>query len=143
MWIHPNSDDTYQHCERSPETQNHKYIECESVREVRGWVRFRLNLKNSSHITLDDADFLYLRFSGGLKVEDILWLLGVYLEYIEDKVVLRGGVASVDDFIGYVKYMRVVANFQAMPSLGLIPGMNSTNLNAMELPRRVSLASDT
>ena len=62
---------------------------------------------------LIDLDFLYLRFSWGLRDEDILLLLGVYLEYVEDKVVLRGLAPSVNDFVELVKYMRVMANYQA------------------------------
>ena len=59
-----------------------------------------------------------------------------------DKIVFRGGVASVDDFVGHVKYKWVMANYQTMPTLGLIPGMNNTDLNAGDLPRHVSLAFD-
>ena len=54
---------------------------------------------------------------------------GVYLEYVEDKVVIRGQAASVDDFVGHVKYRRAMANYQVMPDLGLIPGTNSIDLN--------------
>ena len=102
-------------------------------------VYFRLNQMDSNHITLDDSDFFYLRFSQGIRDNDILWHLGVYLEYVEDKDVLRGGVASVDDFVGHVRYKWVMANYQAMPPLGLIPGMNNTDLTAGDLPRCMSL----
>ena len=91
--------------------------------EVWGWVRFRLNQMESSHTFLQDSDFLYLRFFRGLRDEDILWLLGVYLEYVEDKVVLRGQAASVDDFLGHVKYKRAMTTNQAMSDLGLIPAV--------------------
>ena len=92
-----------------------------------------------NHAALQDLKFLYLRFSRGLRDEEILWLFGVYLEYVEDKVVLRGKVASVDDFVGQVKYMRVMANYQAMPALGLIPGTNNINLNAGGGPGHMGL----
>ena len=95
---------------------------------------------DSSHASLRDSDFPYLRFSWGLRDEDILWLLGVYLEYVEDKVVLRGQAASVDDFVGQVKYKQVMANYQTMPTLGLIRGTNNINLNARGGPGNMSLA---
>ena len=87
-----------------------------------------------------DSDFLYLRFSQVLRDEDILWLLGMYLEYMEDKVVLRGQAASVDDFVGHVKYKQVMANYQAMPALGLIPGTNNIDLKARGGPGNMLLA---
>ena len=138
--IYPTTDETCQRCQRGPETQIHRYIGCESVGEVWGWVRFRLHQMDSSHASLQDSDFLYLRFSRGLRDEDILWLLEVYLEYVEDNVVLRGQAASVDDFVGHVKYKWVMANYQTMPALGLIPGTNNIDLNARGGSRNMPLA---
>ena len=83
-----------------------------------------------------------LRFSRGLRDEDILWLLGVYLVYMEDKVVLRGQAASVDDFVGHIKYKQVMANCQAMPALGLILGTNNIDLNARDESGDMSIALD-
>ena len=60
------------------------------------------------------------------------------MEYMEDKVVFRGGAPSVDNFVGHVKYKQVMASYQAMPALGFIPVTNSTDLNARDLPRVVS-----
>ena len=84
-----------------------------------------------------------MRFSRVLRDEDILWLLGVLLEYVEDKVVLRGRAASFDNFVGHVKYMQVMANYQAMPALGLILGTNNIYLKARGLPGNVPLALGT
>ena len=109
--------------------------------EVWGWVQFRLDQMDPSHASLRDSDFLYLRFYRGLQDKDILWLLGVYLEYVEEKVVLRGQAASLDDFVGHVKYKRVMTNYQAMPALGLIPGTNNIDLNARGESGYMSLAS--
>ncbi len=66
--------------------------------EIWEWVRFRLNQVDSSLIFLDDTNLLYLKFPQDLREDDILWLLGVYLEYVEDRFILRGMAASVDDF---------------------------------------------
>ena len=65
------------------------------------------------------------------------------MKYLEDKVVLRGLAASVDDFVGHVKYKRVVADYQAMPALGLIPGTNNIDLNARDGSGNVLLRFDT
>ena len=70
---------------------------------------------------------MYLRFSQGLRDENILWLLGVYLEYVED-------------FVGHVKYMQVMANYQAIPALVLILGTNNIDFNARGLPEHMTLA---
>ena len=85
-----------------------------------------------SLIFLDDACFLYLNFPQGLKDEVISWFLGVFLglAYGKDRVLLRRGAVSVDDFVSQIKYMRSEANYQAMPTLGLIPGTIHTDLNA-------------
>ncbi len=70
---------------------------------------------------LQDTELLYLRFPWGLRKEDILWLLGVYFEYAEDRVILRGGKASVEDFVGHVNYMWGMATYEAIPTIGVIP----------------------
>ena len=56
--IYPATDETCQRCERGPETQDHRYIECESVGEVWGWVQFRLNQMDSNYSASRDSDFL-------------------------------------------------------------------------------------
>ena len=62
------------------------------------------------------------------------------MEYVEDKVVLRGQAASMDDFVGHVKYKWAMANYQAMPALGLIPGTNNIDLNTRGVPGNMSPA---
>merc|ERR1712082_394074 len=84
-------------------------------------------------ILIDDADLLYLRFPRGLKEEDTLWMLGVYLAYVEDKIILRGMAASVNDFVGHARYMRSEANYLAMPSIGIIPGLNYVNTGKVQV----------
>ncbi len=138
--IYPNSDDTCQRCERTRETISHRYIGCESVSEVWGWVRMSIGQMDPITLLLQDEDLLYLRFVKGLREEDILWLLGVYLEYVENRVILRGAKASVDDFVGHVRYMRYQANYLAMPHLGIIPGTNHIVLNAGGALRNVTPA---
>ena len=64
----------------------------------------------------------------------------MYLEYVEDKVVRRGPAASLDQFVEHVKYKRVMANYQAMPALGLIPGTNNIDLNTRGEPGDMPLA---
>ena len=54
---------------------------------------------------------------------DILWLYGVYLDYVEDKVIKRGQAISVDDFVRHTKYNRKLASHEAIPDLGVIPGV--------------------
>ena len=79
-------------------------------------------------------------FFQGVRDKDILWLLGVYLESKEDKFVLRGPATSVDDLVGHVRYKWVMANYQAMPTLGLILDTNSIDLNTRGQQGHVPLA---
>ena len=44
---------------------------------------------------------------------DILWLFGVYLDYVEDKVINRGQAILVEDFVGHTKYNWKLANHEA------------------------------
>ena len=85
--------------------QEHRYIRCGSVERSGIWVRFRLNQVDPSMIFLDDNDLLYLKLPQGLREEDILLLLGVYIAYVEDRIILRGIASSVDDFAGHIRYM--------------------------------------
>ena len=103
------------------------------MEEIWEWVRFKLNQVDLALILLDNTDLLYLRFPRGLKEEDILWILGVYLAYVEDKIILRGMATSVDDFVGHARYMRSEANYLAMPSIGIIPGLNYVNTGEVQV----------
>ncbi|MCP3680891.1 MAG: hypothetical protein GY782_11815, partial [Gammaproteobacteria bacterium] len=103
------------------------------VGEIWEWVRFKLNQIDPALILIDDTDLLYLRFPRGLKEEDTLWMLGVYLAYVEDKIILRGMAASVNDFVGHARYMRSEANYSAMHSIGIIPGLNYLNTGKVQV----------
>ena len=53
---------------------------------------------------------------------------------------LRGQASSVDNFAGHFKYKQVMANYQAMPVLELIPGTYNIDLNARSGPGDMPLA---
>ena len=105
-------------------------MRCSSLGGVWDYVRARLIQIDESLTWVGDEHLLYLSFPSGLRDTDILWLFGVYLEYVEDKVIKRGQAISVDDFVGHTKYNREIANHEAMPGLGLIPGTFLSDLNA-------------
>ena len=65
---------------------------------------------------------MYLSFPSGYREQDILLIFGVYKDFIEDKVILRGLAIFVDNFIGRTKYMQKVAHHNPIPDLGFIPG---------------------
>ncbi len=88
--ISPASDIMCQGCKRDPETKEYSYIESKSMRDVWTLVQMSLGQMDPTTTFLQDTDLLYLRFPRGLREEDILWLLGEYFEYVEDRVVLRG-----------------------------------------------------
>ena len=105
-------------------------MRCSSLSGVWDYVRARLVQIDESLTWLGDEHLLYLSFPSGLRDKDILWLLGVYLDYVEDRVVKRGQAISVDDFVGHAKYNREIASHEAMPDLGVIPGTIRSDVNA-------------
>ena len=128
--IFPSRSEICPRCERWPETEIHRYMRCSSLSGVWDYVRARLVQIDESLTWLGDEHLLYLSFPSGLRDKDILWLLGVYLDYVEDKVVKRGQAISVDDFVGHAKYNREIASHEAMPDLGVIPGTIRSDVNA-------------
>ena len=103
-----------------------------SLGEVWDFVRARLIQIDESLSWVGDEHLLYLSFPSGLRDKDILWLFGVYLDYVEDKVINRGQAISVDDFVGHTKYFWEVASHEAIPDIGVIPRAILIDLNARD-----------
>ena len=54
----------------------------------------------------------------------ILWLLGTFIETVESLVIIKENSLTSAAFIGILKQKKLRARGQAMPDIGIIPGID-------------------
>ena len=106
------------------ETQTHKYVECVSV--VQAWSHLRTLLISLEPQLSSESnhDLLHLNFSLYPLENTILWLLGHYIEFIEDAVFIKKGRVSGPQLAGYIFANWQRDRLRAMPSISHIPGID-------------------
>ena len=57
-----------------------------------------------------------------------MWLLGQYVDYIEEEVVKKGNFVLTPQFLGTVSANKQSCSFIAMPDIGFIPGITTTGI---------------
>ena len=107
-----------------PETICHRYSECLSVISCWEWLRSKLVLLDVSILACQDIDLLSLDFERSIRENAILWMLGIYAEVIDQEVVLRGRRLDVQTITGIFKQRKLESRYQALPDLGIIPGVD-------------------
>ena len=96
----------------------HKFALCENVADAWGTLQELLeSLFETNHSLLN------LYFEGLLEEESVLWLIGEYLCYIEEVVVLQSRRGSGIGLIGYLEARRQACNFLKIPMRRNIPGI--------------------
>ena len=110
-------------CLAGSETIIHRFISCRWVSDI--WNALREILESLDQLILFETDYtlLNLCYSDLLNEESVLWLLGEYLFYIDNEVVLNNRRVTVDDMMGYLESRRLICNFMKIPPIGHIPGM--------------------
>ena len=75
-------------------------------------------------VLFNDYQILRLDFFKGLRESAILWLIGTYVELIENEVVLRENKLDIDSVKGFFKQRKASSRHLAIPDLGRIPGID-------------------
>ena len=88
------------------------------------WLRSKLVLLDVSILACQDIDLLSLDFERSIRENAILWMLGIYAEVIDQEVVLRGRRLDVQTITGIFKQRKLESRYQALPDLGIIPGVD-------------------
>ena len=115
-------------CWEFPETQTHKYVRCSWVSGAWETVRDILEELDPDIEDRTNKDILHLNFRRTDRENDMMWLIGSYLEYVEDFVVVRNNFVVVRNnkiysagVVGYLKFKKLNSTFLAMPELGEMP----------------------
>ena len=107
----------------TPETILHRYVNCFFVNEAWEWLRAHLTTLDICLDLLDDSEFISLTFPKGLQEHSVLWMLSLYIEIVEREVVLKQHKLDLAFVIGFFKQKKQLAKTQAMPDIGIIPGL--------------------
>ena len=108
----------------SRETSNYRYFHCNFVSEAWEWLKnIILSLDNSLAFSQDD-EILSLSFTGGVRDNAIMWLLGVYVDLVEKQVVIREQKLNVQSLKGVLRQRKQMCKYRAMPDLGIIPELD-------------------
>ena len=110
------------------ETQTHKFATCFWVSEV--WHKM-LDIMSQLEPTMvfeTSHDILHLNFPKYSHESAILWLIGQYIQFIEEETFILNKKVSPSHFIGYLTAKRLDSKNQAMPFLGFIPGLFPTGV---------------
>ena len=70
-----------------------------------------------------DHSILNIYYANLMIEEPVLWLIGEYVYYIDEEVVLNNRKATRHGMIGYLESRRLACNFLRIPHIGHIPGM--------------------
>ena len=108
-----------------PESILHRYSQCSHVSEAWELVRYQLSLLDISLNTTSDMDILSLNFEKGLWENALLWMIGVFVEVVESEVVLKRNKLNTATILGIFKQRKQNARYQALPELGIIPGLDT------------------
>ena len=111
------------HCGEYESTE-HRYILCGHVSESWIWLRSRIDMLDPSTVSQNDMSMIRLDFVKGLRENAILWLIGSYVEIVESEVVIKENKLSPLSLEGLLKQRKLLAATQAIPELGLVPGID-------------------
>ena len=108
-------------CGEFPESQTHRYGRCSWVSGAWETVRDILEYLVPGLENLTNKDIFHLNFVKTIKENEVIWLIGSYLEYVEDFVVVRNNKVFSADIIGYLKFKKLNCKYLAMPELSAMP----------------------
>ena len=111
-------------CWGHPETQQHRYVDCDWVRDAWNRLRFIMENLDLSLRGVGDREILYLTFPRTERDTAVLWLLGSYLELVEREAIGERRKVSGHNLYGYLKYQKMAVKHLAVPNPGTIPTLD-------------------
>ena len=115
-------------CHVDIEFPSHLFASCDWVKEA--WKKLRSILENLdmniAHIS--DENLLHLNFHHSLRESAILWLMGIYIEYVDNELIANKRKLSSRTFLGRAQAKLFECQYRAMPSLGHISGLTPTGI---------------
>ena len=87
------------------EDNTHVFTECLLVREAWGWLRLRLlSLLPDDCAQTSNFEFISLMFSKHFWEKELVWLLGVYVEFVWQQRMLKKTSVKLEQLVGEIKY---------------------------------------
>ena len=108
----------------TPETTPHRYCHCSLVSGAWEWLKTVLLLLDSSLSLVSDSELLSLNFEKGMRENAVVWIIGSYIEIVENEVVTKENFLSIPSITGQLKQKKQSARYQALPELGIIAGVD-------------------
>ena len=75
-----------------------------------------------------DHNLLYFNFPLIPRDNAVVWVLGHYVQFIEEEVVSRNKKATSSQFIGWLGSKALECRYRVMPCIGIIPGIYPTGI---------------
>ena len=99
----------------------HMFTECIMVRDAWGWSRQRiLSLLPDDCAATSNYEFLNLMFMKHVMDNEVVWLLGVGLEFIWEEKLTRRRTVKLEHLVGFTRMKFKSNQFSRKPSLGHI-----------------------
>ena len=111
-----------EHQER--ETCSHRYLHCVRVSESWEWLRTIIVVLDPCTGLMDDESILRLNFSRSLRDNAVIWLIGVYVEIVDNEIINKDNNIDHRSLVGFFRQRQQQSNLQAIPYLGPIPGID-------------------
>ena len=110
------------------ETQPHKLATCERILPVWNFLREKIEVLEPQLVFESDYNILHLNYPKLVHENTILWLLGQYVDFIEEEVLLKNNNVIVAQFIGRITSNKLCSAYMALPEIGFIPGLHPTGV---------------
>ena len=99
----------------------HMFTECIMVREAWGWARQRLlSLLPDDCAVTSNFELLNLMFMKHVMDNEVVWLLGVVMEFIWDEKLTRRRIVKLENLIGFTRMKFKSNQYSRKPSLSHI-----------------------
>ena len=109
------------------EDNTHLFMECVMVQEAWGWLRARLlSLLPDGCARTSNFEFMNLMFKKGALDNEVVWLLGGFLDFVWTEKLMKGRIIKLEILIGALKMKyRSYLFSKKQPSLNHIVGISS------------------
>ena len=110
------------------EIETHRYCLCERV--IDAWLKVRDLIAQLDQEMIYESDYnlIHLNFPSLLRDNAIVWMIGHYVQFVEEEVVLKGRKVTGRQILGWLGAKAFECRYRAMPELGIIPGIHPTGI---------------
>ena len=106
------------------ETPTHKYATCLWVSSAWNKILDLIIDLDQTMVFESSCDILCLNFPHKARDNAILWLIGHYLEFVEDETIIKNSKVTGDQVMGYLMSKYIADRFKAMPCIGQISSLD-------------------